>query len=136
MTEDNHDKELPTDKGWEKRFDQCPCGSTERFYENILNELKSRGLIDTKVDCFGFQLQQGFPLPPQKMSILPYGSEIPHFKKIVDTCCSCGLEYAVVLSKQMVRKSLDLASPQIPFNRAERRRAEKFNPNMNNPMLS
>ena len=131
MTEDNHDKELPTDKGWEKRFDQCPCGSTERFYENILNELKSRGLIDTKVDCFGFQLQQGFPLPQEKMAILPFGSEMPHFKRIVDTCCSCGLDYAVVLEKRIVKKSLDIAVAPMSTNRAERR-----HPNMNNPLLS
>ena len=128
MTEDNHEGELPTDKGFSKKFDKCPgCGSKERFYEGILNELKERGLIDQKVDCFDFQLQQGFPLSQLKMATLPFGSEIPHFKKIVDTCCSCGLEYAVLIQKQVVKKSLDIAPPQMLPNRAERRRIERFN---------
>ena len=132
-------KEPTTSKDFVKEFDKCPaCGSKERFFEDIVKELKDRGLLDLKIACFDFQLQQGFPLPPQKMAILPFGSEIPHFKRMWDTCCSCGLDYAIHLEKVIVKKSIDLAPSQTPPNRAERRRMEKqgIPPFLNNPRLS
>ena len=128
MMEDNHNGEVPAGKRLKKEFSKCPgCGSTARFYEGILAEMKGRGLIDQKVNCFDFQVQQGFPLPPQKMAGLPFGAEVLHFEKIIDTCCNCGLDYAVKLAKVYVKKSINLAQPPMPLNRAGRRRLERLN---------
>ena len=143
MNENNHDGEKLTNQGLRKQFDKCPgCGSSEQFFEGILKELKGRGLIDQKCACFDFQLQQGFPLSQQKMAILPFGSEIPHFKRIWDTCCSCGLNYATHLERTVVKKSLTPPQPAV-FNRADRRRlgidaehGRGIPPRFNNPLLS
>lgn len=137
MSSDNHDKDNLTSGEFKKTFDRCPgCGSTERYYEGILNELKAKGMVDAKVGCFDFQQQKGFPLPEQKMATLPFGSEIPHFEQVWDTCCDCGMMYSVGLAKRVVKKTIELAKPDIQLNRAQRRRMEKQIPYGNNPPLN
>ena len=127
MTEDNHDGEKPNDKGFTKEFKECPlCHSTERYFEGILNELKGRGLIDSKVTCFDFQLQQGMGLSQQKLDMLPFGSEIPSFKRIWDTCCYCGMVYSTQLERATAKKSIAPAPLVLP-NRAGRWRQERLN---------
>ncbi|KKN65896.1 hypothetical protein LCGC14_0477130 [marine sediment metagenome] len=112
-----------------KDFDKCPgCSSTEMFFKGILDEVKARGLIDEKVTCFDFQMQQGITLPEQKIAQLPFGSEIPSFVRAWDICCGCGMIVSTHLEIGKVRKSLELPQP----NRAERRRIG----NMKNPLLS
>ena len=126
---DNHDGEKPEDRGYTKEFSKCPgCGSEERYFEDILNELKEKNLIDNKVTNFDFQVQQGIPLPQQKIASLPFGSEIPAFYRVWDTCCNCGMVYSTHLRKTVARKSIDL-SPRQPVmpNRAQRRQLERLN---------
>ena len=106
---------------WAKNFDKCPgCGSTERYYEGIIKHLKDRGLLDQKIMCFDFQQQQGIGLPPEKLAILPIGSEFPAFKRIWDTCCNCGLVYSTHLERTNAKKGISVATP-MPPNRAQRR---------------
>lgn len=117
MSEDNHNGE----DTFAKDFDKCPvCGSTEIFYKSILNELQDRGLLDKKVKCFDFQLNQGIALPQQKIALLPFGSEVPGFNEIWDICCNCGMRFTTHLEKTKAKKTIDLAPPML--NRAERRR--------------
>ena len=123
------------DEDFIRKFDKCPgCSSSERFYESLLREVQDRGLVDKEVSCFDFQLQQGAALPAQKVTLLPFGSEIPAFKRIWDTCCNCGMVYSTILERTKVKKSLEVAPPQL--NRAERRRMEKLNPDLNKLSLS
>jgi hypothetical protein len=126
-------------KGFVKDFTKCPgCGSTERYFEDILKELKERGLTDAKATHFDFQIQQGLALPQTKIAVMPFGSEISSFTRIWDTCCNCGLVYSIHLAKGYAKKSIQLAPAQAMPNRAERRRMEKSGipPQFNNPLLS
>lgn len=118
-------------------FDKCPgCGSTERYYETILKKLQDRGLIDKAIMCFNFQVQEGIPLPQEKIAVLPFGAEIPIFKTIWDICSNCGMMYAVLLEEGATKKTLDIAQ-RPPLNREERRRLEyKFQTNINKPLHS
>ena len=137
MIEDNHDGE--TGLGFSKVFNKCPvCGSTERFFEGIINELHTSGMLDTKVGHFDFQIQQGVAVPPQKLALLPIGAELPAFNRVMDNCSDCGSMYCVRLDKGKVKKSLNLAPQPVIFNRAERRRMEQSKENFrpNNPFLS
>ncbi len=112
-------------KPWVKEFSKCPgCGSTERYFEGILNELKKRGLLEAKIRCFDFQKQQGLGLPPQKIAILPFGSEIPVFNRIYDTCCNCGMDYSVYLERGSAKKSIEVASA--PPSRQESRHPDRY----------
>ena len=123
------DNEQNEYKPFGKQFDKCPgCGSEDLFFKGILDELKDRGLVGKEVSCFQFQLENGMPLPQEKIDLLPIGSEIPAYVKVVDTCCECGMVFSTHLEVTRMKKSIDTARPalQIP-NRAERRRIERFN---------
>ena len=103
-----------------KKFDKCPmCGSAERFYENLLRDIQERGLQDKKAQCFDFQVRQGIPILDQKIALLPFGSEIPSYNQIWDTCENCGMIYSTRLERGVAKKSLDI--PQVPANRGTRR---------------
>ncbi len=128
------------DKSWSKSFDKCPgCGSTERFFEGILKELKDRGLLDQKINCYDFQKQQGVGLPSEKIAALPIGSELPAFERVWDICCRCGLMYSTLLSRTIAKKGLEPV--QFNPNRGQRRAGlhggQGFQlPHLNNPLLS
>lgn len=129
------------EKQFVKKFDSCPgCGSTERYFEGVIKELHERGLLDKNITCFDFQLRQGVPLPPQKIALLPFGSELPAFSRIWDTCCECGMVYSIHLEMTVAKKSVNLAQPLPPMNRAERRQIEHANHGIkfptNNPFMS
>jgi len=107
---------------WVRKFDKCPvCGSAERYFEGVLNDLKAKGFIEAKTQCFNFQLQAGVGLSPQKIETLPIGAEFPSFKKIWDSCSHCGVVYDIHQEVSLAKKALvppQLYSP----NRAEKRR--------------
>lgn len=138
MIGDNHDGESVP--GFSKVFDKCPgCGSTERFFEGLINKLHDKGLLGTEVQYFDFQLQQGIAVSSQKAALLPIGTEIPSFTRAIDNCADCGLVYCVRLEQGMVRKSINLAPQQpVMLNRADRRRMEQLRGDLrpNNPHLS
>src|SRR3972149_361961 len=128
MVEDSHDGEKPVGVGFIRKIDQCPgCGSGERFFESILGKLKGRGLLDVKVACFDFQLQEGLSLSPSKIATLVIGSEVPAFKRIWDTCSNCGMVYSVHLEVSMAQRRINLSLPQPMPNRAQRRQIERLN---------
>ena len=87
------------DKDYHRKFDQCPtCGSKERFFESLANELKERGLA-------GDNFVAGFNSPQQGVVIdkkfkVPIGSELPGFGIIIDICTECGTVYAIDNSRQ------------------------------------
>ena len=123
------EKELSNEAEWIRKFDKCPvCGSAERYFEGILNDLKAKGFLDNKVECFNFQLQAGVGLPPQKIEMLPMGSEFPSFKKIWDSCSQCGVVYDVHQEVSTAKKALAPVQLYAP-NRADRRRQEHQNLN-------
>ena len=102
-------------------FTKCPgCGSERRYFEEILKDLQEADIIDKQVECFDFQLQQGIAVSQEKITSLPFGTELPAFKRIWDTCCECGMVYSTRLERTIARKSIEQA-PRMP-NRAERRR--------------
>jgi len=106
-----------------KKFDKCPmCGSKNRFFEGIVNELKA----DLKVPLnwnFCYDAKQGAVMPDDKLLSLPVGAEVPGYNLVTDICQDCGCIYAVVLEKTVGKRSIRLATPQspIPQNRGQRR---------------
>ncbi len=125
---------------WAREYKTCPgCGSADRYFEGILNEVKARGLLPTNTDCFDFQRRQGIGLSPEKIALLPFGSKIPAFNQVWDTCCNCGLVYSVRLEKALAEKSIEIAPAPQP-NRAQRRAGNGGNgfqlPPLNNLLRS
>ena len=124
---------MDNNKVWVKAFDKCPaCGSTERFFESIVNELKAEGKVE-KDWIFSLDAKAGPVANPQKLALAPSGTEFPAYSFRSDICVNCGLIYVVNLERGTGKK----AAPLIMPNRAERRAMGNFNPlGSNNPLSS
>ena len=102
-------------KAFSKTFDKCPnCGHEEPFFKGILDELQERGLVDEKITCFQFQLEEGIPLNQEKVDVLPIGSELPAFVRVWDSCCNCGMVWSTHLEVKRFVKGVELARPPTP----------------------
>ncbi len=109
------------DKDFTRQFDQCPnCGSTDRFLEQLGKEIKERGLAREEWGMF-LDVKQGIVIDQAKEAAIPIGSSLPGFDYKTDICMDCGSIYAVSIARIEVKKSI-APNPQIPPNRAERRR--------------
>ena len=109
------------DKDIHMEFTKCPCcGSEDRFFEQIGNTLKERGLARDEWN-FHLDVKQGVVVDPTKEIAIPIGSEVPGYGIITDVCMECGCVYAIDLTRNDVKKQV---APQqlIPPNRAQRRR--------------
>jgi len=120
------------DKDFHRSFNKCPCcGSEDRFFEQLGNSLKERGLAREEWD-FRLEISQGFVVDPAKEAAIPIGSEIPGYGIMTDICMNCGCVYAIDLTRNDAKKSIAPAQP-IPPNRAQRRRMGREGPTPINP---
>lgn len=96
-----------------KRFDQCPvCESKERFFEQMGNELKLRGILKPEIGVF-MDMKSGTIGNKEMINRLPIGSELPGFAYATDICIKCGLIYAVRIETHKVKKQPGLTIPEI-----------------------
>lgn len=118
------------DKDFHRNFNKCPCcGSEDRFFEQLGNTLKERGLAREDWN-FHLDVKQGVVLDPTKQEAIPIGSELPGYGIITDVCMDCGCVYAIDLTRNDVKKSIAPAQ-QIPPNRATRRMDARGQPIIN-----
>ena len=112
------------EKNFHRTFTKCPCcGSEDRFFEQLGNELKARGLAREEWN-FRLDVKQGVVVDQIRESTIPIGSEVPGYGIMTDTCMNCGCVYAVDLTRSDVKKSL-APTTQMPPNRAQRRRVDR-----------
>ena len=112
------------DKDFSRQFTQCPCcGSEDRFFGQLGDELKERGLAREEWDML-LDTKQGVVVDPTKQAAIPIGSELPGYGFKTDICIDCGCVYAIDITRIDMKKSLPPAS-QMPPNRAQRRRDDR-----------
>jgi len=124
------------DKNFSKQFTKCPCcGSESRFLEEMAKELKERGLAREEWS-FHYDIRQGAVVDRAKEASMPIGSEVPGFGITTEICVNCGCVYAIDITRIDKKKTV-VPSPQMPPNRAARRRLEKEGGGFfNNPATS
>ncbi len=104
-------------KNFNRDFTNCPaCGSTDRFFEQLGQELIDRKLTGDKW-YFSYESRSGPVVDQTKEPAYPIGTEVPTFGITTDVCMDCGCMYAIHLGRGDVKKP---APPMI--NRAQRRR--------------
>lgn len=87
------------DKDFQATFTKCPCcGSGQRFFEQLANELKDMGLARPEWRMF-YDIKQGAVVDNSKSILLPVGVEIPGFGIATDICMDCGCVYAFDLTR-------------------------------------
>lgn len=97
--------------GFTKTFDKCPgCGSTERFFEGIANELKGRKLIGEK-NILVYDEQKGVCGGDRLIAKIPIGGKVPTFGLQTDICSNCGMVYATRIVEDEAVKSIDRIPP-------------------------
>ena len=104
-------------KDFNRTFTKCPCcDSTNRFFEQLGNELIERKLAGEKWN-YSYDMRNGTVFDHNKEPAYPIGTELPTFGIKTDVCMDCGCMYATRLDRGNVKKP---APPLI--DRAQRRR--------------
>ena len=112
------------DKDFSRQFTKCPCcGSEDRFFEQLGNELKERGLAREEWGMY-LDVKQGVVVDQTKEAAIPIGSELPGYGFKTDICMECGCVYAIDLTRMDVKKTIT-PTPMMPPNRAQRRRDDR-----------
>ena len=102
-------------KDFNRTFESCPnCGSENRFFESLGDELKERGLA-RKEWSFCFDTRSGPVIDDKSISKVPYGTELPAYGIQVDVCMDCGIMYAPKLARLTAKCSLDTGNTNLPF---------------------
>lgn len=97
------------DKDFHREFTKCPqCGSEDRFFEQLANEAKKKGLAGENWQ-FHFQIVEGVVVDPAKAAGALIGSEAPGFGIMTDVCMDCGCIYAIDLTRIDKKKQLPSA---------------------------
>ena len=97
------------EKHFHKEFKQCPCcGCEDRFFEQLAQTLKDRGLA-RKEWHFHKEMKQGVVMDQTKVDAIPIGSEIPGYGFKTDICMNCGCVYATDLTRNDAKKSVDVS---------------------------
>ena len=120
------------DKDFNRTFTKCPCcESDNRFFEQLGQELKERGLARDEWH-FHYDVKEGVVVDQKKEAAIPIGSEVPTFGIITDVCMDCGCIYAIDLRRGNIKKPAPIAAPP---NRAQRRRvgSDEQGPGLINP---
>ena len=95
--------------------ESCPaCGESEKFYENLMKDMKEKKLLPEQITYFDFQVREGIPLPPQTIASRPVGTELPFFRVVQDICVECGCVYAVSATRAKVVKSIEKPNLVVP----------------------
>lgn len=109
------------DKDFTRQFTKCPCcGSENRFFEQLGNELKERGLAREEWN-FHLDVKEGVVVDRSSEAAIPIGSEVPSYGMMTDVCMDCGCMYAIDLTRMSVKKPPPPPQMILP-NRAQRRR--------------
>ena len=94
------------DKDFHREFTKCPqCGSEDRFFEQLANEVKERGLAREEWTMH-LQMETGVAVDKSREASIPIGSELPGFGIRTDVCMDCGCIYAIDLTRMDAKKSL------------------------------
>lgn len=94
------------EKDFHREFTKCPqCGSEDRFFEQLGDELRERGLAREDWE-FHLQTESGVVVDKSREAAIPIGSELPGFGFRTDICMDCGSMYAIDLTRMDVKKSL------------------------------
>jgi len=97
------------EKHFHKEFKQCPaCGSEDRFFEQLCNELKIKGWAREEFH-FHLEMSKGVVLDKTREATIPIGSEVPGYGIMTDICINCGCLYATELIRNDVKKSADVS---------------------------
>ncbi len=68
------------EKDFSKQFTKCPsCGSEDRFFELLGQEMKDRKLTGDEWS-FHYEVREGIVVDKQKAAAIPIGSEIPAYR--------------------------------------------------------
>ena len=121
------------EKDFKKTFSECPvCHSTNRFFEQMAQEVKDRGLAHPNW-IFSYDTREGVVADQEKLKLnqVPIGSELPAYFLRTDICMDCGNVYAVELVR--LNAKVGVAPPNLnplqnPLNRSQRRMLDR-NPN-------
>jgi len=98
------------DTKFHKDFKSCPaCGSTNRFFESMANELKDRGVV-RKEWAFYLDIKQGVVMDKVKEQRLIIGSQVPAYTYATDICMDCGCVYAMFIERSNATKSIEPAT--------------------------
>lgn len=95
----------------DKKFETCPvCGSKERFFETLAQELKDLGFAR---DIFQMHKDYltGVVIDKAREQSMPIGSEVPTFEVRTDICLDCGNVYAISLVSGKAKK--EAAGPKL-----------------------
>ena len=128
-----------TSEKWVREFAKCPqCGSENRMFEQMGEELKERGLAVDDMH-FYYDMRNNMLANQDIMAKLPIGGKVPAFAVATDICLVCGCIYAVRLERTNAKKGL--APVHLITNREQRRAGMKDGfgfklPPIGNPGLS
>jgi len=87
------------DKNFHREFNSCPnCGSTQRFCEQLGEELKEAGMAREEW-FFCYDTRQGVVMDKAKQSKLLIGSTLPGFIIHTDICMDCGTIYVTFTAR-------------------------------------
>ena len=101
-------------KDFKQEYKQCPhCGSEERFFEQLGQELKDTGLARPEWNA-AYSNQSGFIMDKTRVVILPVGISIPGFHIATDVCMKCGTIYATKLQRLEGQTELKPLNPNQP----------------------
>jgi len=118
-------------KDFAKDFNQCPaCGSKERFFEQLAQELKDRGIAKAQFN-FSYDLKKGVVIDQTTVARIPIGSELPGYEFQTDICMECGCIYATRLRRIQAKRTLE--PPQKPM---PQQKPHIMGLPMNNPRFS
>lgn len=92
-----------------KTFDKCPvCGSTERFFESLVKEMKEKGTASEGF-TFSYHSAMGVVIDKATMDSLPYETELPAYALETDICMNCGVVYARKLVRLTATKKVNMS---------------------------
>ena len=94
-----------------KTFDSCPvCQSTNRFFETLADDLKSRGLVRPNWShCY--DIKEGVIADEATIKSMPIGSELDSYGIKIDICMDCGCVYAIDLRTRKAK--VEVRPPQL-----------------------
>ncbi len=111
-------------KDFKKEFKNCPVCSLRRwiiklmnlpdkppeanirFFEDLANELKARGIARPQWN-YALDSKQGVVADPEKLAGVPIGSELPGWAFETDICSECGMVYATKLERLKAHRTFE-----------------------------
>lgn len=96
-----------------KEFPTCPaCGSTNRFFESMAQELIDSGLADPNFKA-ALSIAKGAVVDKTREASIPIGAEVPGWLIVTDLCLDCGCIYAVHIEENPAKKQIVRQPPKL-----------------------